>query len=394
MNPILSNTPRLLLTLAIAGPAFSGQANACSLDIKHPSRYPTCLYNEAVDAGTSAGNAEYNRLINAANSQAGDIKKAATNDAKTIRDTADQQSRDIAAAATKALEQFRASSAAISQDEYNTLVAVYDQSLQASQTALTALATTALSAKSLDQATATKLRAAGVNALNTESTKLLDLRARLNALDATSQQAIHRVMRKIPSGKIDAQSMCDVPRLAKKLGLLSGTASQTAFGEAISTTQTGYAQNIPGSVPSALANSNFNLCLSGVGAYGAGVNASFCFAMEVVPSPVHPNRPESSRMAYKMAVVETLGGSVGMGAGVGPSVGWSPGAINTKITPFIGLEGGAGPIGAGMSWDVALKDMRATPGFSLGTGVGTPVAGSIDAGVSIPIYTGYWTSSK
>ena len=382
MNPQTSNPFRSLLILALTGGAFAAQTQACTLNISHPSRYADCLYNEAVDSGTRAGNQEYSRLVAVANTQAGDIKKTATNDAKAIRDNADQQSRDIAAAATQVIDQFRARSLAIGQDEYKQLVSTYDKSLKASQTALTSLATTALAAKNIDAATAARLREAGVNALNKESQKLLSLRASMNNLDSEGQMAVHRVMRSIPSGKINAQSLCDVPRLAKKLGLLVGLNGETTFS-----------QNIPG----ALANSNFNLCLGGAGAYGVGGNAAVCFAMEVVPSAV-PRRDQrdasGATRAYKMAVVQTLGGSVGMGGGVGPSVGWSPGAINTAITPFIGLEGGAGPIGASMAWDVALKDMSATPGFSLGTGVGTPLAGLIDAGISIPVYDGYWTLLK
>ena len=382
MNSQSSTPLPSLLLLAFSGLAFAGQTQACSLNISHPNRYATCLYNQAVDEGSKAGNQEYDRLVAIANTQAGDIKKTATNDARTIRDNADQRSRDIAAAAIKTVDQFRSRSLAIGQDEYNKLVSTYDKSLKASTAALTSLANTALTAKNIDAATAARLRTAGVNALNKESQKLLNLRASMNNLDGEGQLALHRVLRSIPSGKIDAQAMCDVPRLAKKLGMMVGLNGETTFS-----------QNIPG----ALANSNFNLCLGGAGAYGVGGNAAVCFAMEVVPTDV-PRRDQrdanGATRAYKMAVVQTVGGSAGIGAGVGPSVGWSPGAINTKITPFIGLEGGAGPIGASMAWDVALKDMGATPGFSLGTGVGTPLAGLIDAGVSIPVYDGYWTLPK
>ena len=180
MNLLHSNKSRVVLALAAAGSALAGQAQACSLDISHPSRYANCLYNDAVNEGTQAGNKEYKRLVAAANAQAGDIQRAATNDARTIRDNADQKSRDIAAAATKTVEQFRARSAAITQGEYTLLVATYDQSLKAAQSTLSSLATTALTVKALDAATAARLRAAGSQAIDQQSVKLLDLQARFS----------------------------------------------------------------------------------------------------------------------------------------------------------------------------------------------------------------------
>lgn len=358
----------LLVSLAVLG--FASQAQACDV---------VCKAKEAA-------NKEAGRLVDAANQQAGEILRAAYADARTTTDSANQQAAAITAAATQTVQAFRAKGAAIGQDEYNRLVSDVAAAWRVSQSTLTTLATTAATAGAFDPSTLAALRAATGVALNTHGTKLADLQGRLNSLDADGQQALRRVMRSIPSGKIDSQSLCDVPRLAKKLGLLVGTASETAFGEAVSAGAK-YDQNIPG----ALANSNFSLCLGGAGAYGAGVNAAFCFAMEVTPADI----PSTQKRGYKMAVVETLGGSVGMGGGVGPSLGWSPGRINTQITPFVDVQGALGPFGVGVSWDVALKNMSAIPGFSLGIGgVGTPVAGTVDAGISLPIVTGYWTMSK
>ncbi|GCL64755.1 hypothetical protein [Pseudaquabacterium pictum] len=359
----------LLVSLAVLG--FASQAQACDIICK----------------AKNAANNEARKLVDAANQQAGEILRQAYADARNTTDKANQQSASITAAAVQTVETFRARSAAISQAEYTRLASAANSTLRVSQSALTSLATTALTAGALDAGMLASLRAASVTALNTHAGKLLDVQARLSSLDGDSQRALSRVMRAIPSGKIDSQSMCDVPRLAKKLGLLAGTAGETAFGEAVNAGQTLHDQNIPG----ALANSNFSLCLGGAGAYGAGANAAFCFAMEVTPS----NHPFSQKRGYKMAVVETLGGSAGMGASVGPSMGWSPGRIGTKIKPTIGVQGGLGPVGVGLSWDVALQDMGAIPGFALGIGgVGTPASGTVDAGISLPLVTGYWALSK
>ena len=360
----------LLVSLAVLG--FASQAQACDL---------LCKAKEAA-------NKEARRLVDAANQQAGVMVRDAYADARNTTDSANRQSAAILATATQTVQAFRAKGAAISQEEYKRLASDAVAALRISQTALTSLATTALTVGALDRGTLANLRAASAAALNTQYTKLVDVQARLSSLDGDGLQALHRVMRAIPSGKIDSQSLCDVPRLAKKLGFLVGTASETAFGEAVNL-GTRYDQNIPG-VPSALASSNFNLCMGGAGAYGAGANAAFCFAMEVTPSAM-----PSGKRGYKMALVETLGASAGLGGGVGPSLGWSPGRINAQITPFIGVEGAVGPIGVGVSWDVAMKDMGAIPGFSLGIGgVGTPAAGTIDAGISLPIVTGYWAFSQ
>jgi len=369
MKTTLANIPfkPLLISLAVLG--FASQAQACDFVCK--------------------AKREAEKIVNAGKNKAGEILRDAYAEARTTTDKANQQAAGITSAATQTVQTFRAKGAAISQAEYNRLASEAAAALPFSQSALTSLATTALTVAALDEATRANLRAASGAALNTHATKLLDLQARLNSLDAGNQQTLRRIMRAIPLGKIDSQSLCDVPRLAKKLGLLFGTGSETAFGEAVSA-GTQYDQNIPG-VPSALASSNFSLCLGGAGAYGAGANAAFCFAMEVTPSFM-PNA--SGKRGYKMAVVETLGGSVGLGVGVGPSLGWSPGRINTQLTPTIGVQGSLGTFGMGLSWDVALKDMGAIPGFALGIGVGTPAAGTIDAGISLPLVSGYWTFSK
>ena len=374
----------LLSALTLASPARASCDDVCK------------IFKSATDAATKDANAAADKLIAAARSQSGDILNTANADARTIKDTANRQSGAIAAEAQRAVAALQANSLAIGNAEYATLASAYARSLRLAGSAADVLAKTVQTAATLAPATAANLRDAGAIALNKESAKLLALQASLNSLDSEGQQALNRVMRAIPKGQIDSQSMCDVPRLAKKLGLLSGSAAETAFGATVGLGQSTYDQNIPG-VPAALANSNFSLCLGGAGAYGIGGNASVCFAMEVAPSTVPRNEigVGGKSRAYKMAVVQTVGGSVGLGASIGPSLAWSPGAINTKVTPNIGLEGGLGPVGIGMSWDVALKDMTAIPGFSLGIGgVGTPASWSIDAGVSIPLYKGYGTFSK
>lgn len=99
VNPIRSNTPRNLFLLAFASLSFAGQANACSFDINHPSRYTNCVKDEA-----------YNRIVDGAKRDAQKIVDDANNSANGIRSSATQvasmtlSAAYAAATKTKAVE--------------------------------------------------------------------------------------------------------------------------------------------------------------------------------------------------------------------------------------------------------------------------------------------------
>ena len=79
MNPIRSNTPRILFILAFAGLGVAGQAHACSFSIKNPGGYADCVKNEA-----------YNKVVDGAKRDAQKIVDDATSTANSIRSSATQ----------------------------------------------------------------------------------------------------------------------------------------------------------------------------------------------------------------------------------------------------------------------------------------------------------------
>ena len=99
MNPLRSNTPCTLFLLAFAGLGMGGQANACSFDVNHASRYFNCVKDEA-----------YNKVVDTANQDAKKIVDAANSSASTIKNTATQLASStvnlalLAATKTKAVE--------------------------------------------------------------------------------------------------------------------------------------------------------------------------------------------------------------------------------------------------------------------------------------------------
>ena len=99
MNPIRFNTPCKLFLLAFASLSFAAQAQACSFDIDHPSRYFNCVKDEA-----------YNKIVDGAKRDAQKIVDDATNSANGIRRSATQVASSTLSAAyaaatkTKAVE--------------------------------------------------------------------------------------------------------------------------------------------------------------------------------------------------------------------------------------------------------------------------------------------------
>lgn len=88
MISLRRNTPRTLLMLAFASLAFAGQANACSFDIDHPSRYANCVKDEAYNKIVATAKNDAAKITDAANSAASSIKNQATQVATTTLNTA------------------------------------------------------------------------------------------------------------------------------------------------------------------------------------------------------------------------------------------------------------------------------------------------------------------
>ena len=78
MKPLRSNTPRTLFLLAFASLGMVGQANACSFDVNHPSRYFNCVKDEAYNKVVDTANQDAKKIVDAANSSASTIKNSAT----------------------------------------------------------------------------------------------------------------------------------------------------------------------------------------------------------------------------------------------------------------------------------------------------------------------------
>ena len=97
MNPIRSNTPRILFILAFTGLGVAGQANACSFDINHPSRYVNCIKDEA-----------YNKIVDNAKRDAQSIVDNANNSANSIRDSATKLASNTLSQAYAAATQTKA----------------------------------------------------------------------------------------------------------------------------------------------------------------------------------------------------------------------------------------------------------------------------------------------
>lgn len=379
MKSLISKSSRNLVLACWVGLTLADGAQACSFNISHPNRYADCLINEAKDAGSNAGNSVANQLKSDARRSADQIIDTATKDANTIKSDAVKQADSIVAKAKSVTEKYYADSADIGPDLYKQLAATAEANYAwANKKTLDAYHQSISKITQLDQmAVEAVLREAGNKAISQNTEKLLSLHNAMTELDVEGQMALNRIIRAIPLGSINKQSLCDMPVLAKKLGLFVA-----AKGADI------YSNNIPGDVK----NSNFSICGNMSAVEGGGVYASRCFAMNV--QPLSKNGQAKDR--YKMTIVQNVGIAGGVGADFGMSLNWAPGPIVENVVEVIGLQATVPttPFGAGLSWDINPEHWEAIPGMSLSFGAGTQISGSFTDGAMFSLGDIYLAQDK
>lgn len=378
MKSLISKSSCNFFLACWVGLALADGAQACSFNISHPNRYADCLINEAKDAGSNAGNAIANQLKSDARRSADQIIDTATKDANAIKSDAVKQADSIVAQAKSVTEKYYADSADIGPDLYEQLAATAEANYGGvNGFAMDIYQKSISKITQLDQmAVEALLREAGTKAISQNTDKLLSLHNAMTELDIEGQMALNRIIRAIPLGRINKQSLCDMPVLAKKLGLL---VAET--GEDI------YSNNIPGDVK----NSNFSICGVASAVEGGGVYASRCFAMNV-----RPTMQNNASRGYKMTIVQNVGIAGGIGADLGISLNWAPGTIVRNAVEVIGLQATvpSTPFGAGLSWDINPEHWEAIPGMSLSFGASTQISGSFSEGAAFPIGSIYFARDK